>query len=164
MINDEQRPWDSQLLSSNAFDSDYAFEEEQLEKEEDADETIVLNGRRDRDSIVVFGSRHGHEEGLGPELFDSDFEFEEEILTGVGTKRKDTGFLAHGGAGGTPVFMGEGNVIGVVNSFEEEEGEETPRPPVQRGSKRGTETKGNLKDEVSASRRTSLRKSTRTKK
>lgn len=31
---------------------------------------------------------------------------DEAIFTGVGTRSKGHGFLAHGGAGGTPVFMG----------------------------------------------------------
>ena len=37
---------------------------------------------------------------------------EEAIFTGVGTRSKGHGFLAHGGAGGAPVFMGMGYVEG----------------------------------------------------
>ena len=37
---------------------------------------------------------------------------DEAIFTGVGTKSKGHGFLAHGGAGGAPVFMGIGYVEG----------------------------------------------------
>jgi hypothetical protein len=38
---------------------------------------------------------------------------DEAIFTGVGTRSKGHGFLAHGGAGGAPVFMGIGYVEGV---------------------------------------------------
>ena len=34
---------------------------------------------------------------------------DEAIFTGVGTINKGHGFLAHGGAGGAPVFMGVGH-------------------------------------------------------
>ena len=37
---------------------------------------------------------------------------EEAIFTGVGTRSKGHGFLAHGGAGGAPVFLGVGYVEG----------------------------------------------------
>ncbi|KIM84785.1 hypothetical protein PILCRDRAFT_817582 [Piloderma croceum F 1598] len=55
-----------------------------------------------------------HENGEEPDL-DSG------ILVGVGTRSKKKGFLAHGGAGGVPVFMGDGYVDGV--EVGEEEGE-----------------------------------------
>jgi len=42
---------------------------------------------------------------------------DETIFTGVGTRSKGHGFLAHGGAGGAPVFMG----IGYVEGAEEED-------------------------------------------
>lgn len=35
------------------------------------------------------------------------------VLMGYGTMSKQRGFLAHGGAGGAPVFMGVGYVQGV---------------------------------------------------
>ena len=41
-------------------------------------------------------------------------------LMGVGTRSKKRGFLAHGGAGGLPVFMGDGYVDGVEGSEDEE--------------------------------------------
>jgi hypothetical protein len=47
-----------------------------------------------------------HENGEEPDL-DSG------TLVGVGTRSKKKGFLAHGGAGGVPVFMGDGYVDGV---------------------------------------------------
>ena len=37
---------------------------------------------------------------------------DEAMFTGVGTRSKGHGFLAHGGAGGAPVFMGVGYVEG----------------------------------------------------
>jgi hypothetical protein len=48
-------------------------------------------------------------------------DFDSGILVGVGTKSKKKGFLAHGGAGGVPVFMGEGYVDGVEGSNSEED-------------------------------------------
>ena len=39
-------------------------------------------------------------------------DFDEAVLTGLGTRSKRHGFLAHGGAGGAPVFMGVGYVEG----------------------------------------------------
>lgn len=53
---------------------------------------------------------------LDEELRDIPFghheDLEEAVLTGVGTRSKRHGFLAHGGAGGAPVFMGVGYVEG----------------------------------------------------
>ncbi|KZT29960.1 hypothetical protein NEOLEDRAFT_489548 [Neolentinus lepideus HHB14362 ss-1] len=46
--------------------------------------------------------------------------FESEVYLGVGTKSKHRGFLAGGGAGGVPVFMGEGYVDGVEVEWEGE--------------------------------------------
>ena len=43
-------------------------------------------------------------------------------LVGVGTRSKKRGFLAHGGAGGLPVFMGEGYVEGADESEDREDG------------------------------------------
>ena len=37
-------------------------------------------------------------------------ELENGILVGVGRKRKELGFMAHGGAGGEPVLMGVGYI------------------------------------------------------
>jgi len=34
----------------------------------------------------------------------------EDLFVGTGTRNKNEGFLAHGGAGGSPVFMGIGYV------------------------------------------------------
>ena len=53
------------------------------------------------------------------------------LLVGVGTKRKEHGFLAHGGAGGLPVFMGDGYVDGAEVSgaeyVDENDGEQLPK-------------------------------------
>lgn len=49
------------------------------------------------------GGNHGHDE---------DEAEEDGVLTGVGMKSKKKGFLAGGGAGGAPVFMGPGYVEG----------------------------------------------------
>lgn len=46
-------------------------------------------------------------------------EFESGVFSSVGTRSKRRGFLAHGGAGGAPVFMG----VGYVDGAEEEEHE-----------------------------------------
>lgn len=43
-------------------------------------------------------------------------DFDSGTLVGVGTRKKTRGFLAHGGAGGVPVFMCEGYVDGVERS------------------------------------------------
>ncbi|KZS92383.1 hypothetical protein SISNIDRAFT_455549 [Sistotremastrum niveocremeum HHB9708] len=44
----------------------------------------------------------------------SEDDFESGLYFGVGTRSKEHGFLAHGGGGGPPVFMGEGYVEGAV--------------------------------------------------
>ena len=49
------------------------------------------------------------------------------VFTGVGTKSKRRGFLAHGGAGGAPVFMGVGYVEGAIDD-DEEERDKSPSP------------------------------------
>jgi hypothetical protein len=43
-------------------------------------------------------------------------EKEEDVFTATGTKSKRRGFLAHGGGGGVPVFMGVGYVEGALDS------------------------------------------------
>lgn len=50
------------------------------------------------------------------EQFDNDYEYEEEVYMGMGTASKKRGFLARGGAGGAPVFMGKGNIVGMESS------------------------------------------------
>jgi hypothetical protein len=45
------------------------------------------------------------------------------VLVGVGTRSKRRGFLAHGGAGGAPVFMGVGYVEGAEEDEAQEAGE-----------------------------------------
>jgi hypothetical protein len=55
-----------------------------------------------------------HESGEEPDLDSGTF-------VGVGTRSKKKGFLAHGGAGGVPVFMGDGYVDGVEVGDDERE-------------------------------------------
>jgi hypothetical protein len=59
----------------------------------------------------------------GSDADDDDDEDDEEsgVLVGVGTRSKRLGFLAHGGAGGAPVFMGVGYVDGAEDEKEKEE-------------------------------------------
>ncbi|KAJ3734200.1 hypothetical protein DFJ43DRAFT_1171257 [Lentinula guzmanii] len=52
----------------------------------------------------------------------SEDELGNALFIGTGTRSKKLGFLAHGGAGGPPVWMGEGYVLGT--GYAEEEGEE----------------------------------------
>lgn len=66
----------------------------------------------------------------GEDLNGVDLE-DDELLIGVGSRSKKKGFLAHGGAGGQPVFMGVGYVEG-VEEIEPEEWEE----PVRRKTKK----------------------------
>lgn len=54
---------------------------------------------------------------LDEELRDLPLNYREELedetlFTGVGTRSKGHGFLAHGGAGGAPVFMDVGHIEG----------------------------------------------------
>ncbi|KAH0833166.1 hypothetical protein J3R83DRAFT_12193 [Lanmaoa asiatica] len=59
---------------------------------------------------------------------------EEDVFTATGTKSKRRGFLAHGGGGGAPVFMGAGYVQGVTDSADEDEVTGThPRRPSKSG-------------------------------
>ncbi|KAF8958337.1 hypothetical protein BDZ97DRAFT_1762219 [Flammula alnicola] len=58
-----------------------------------------------------------------PFLQEDDIEedLESGVLVGMGTRSKRRGFLAHGGAGGAPVFMG----VGYVEGAEEDEDDRT---------------------------------------
>jgi hypothetical protein len=51
-----------------------------------------------------------------------DSDYDSGVLVGVGTSSKQKGFLAHGGAGGAPVFMGVGYVEGAVDDETMEQG------------------------------------------
>ncbi|KIK62350.1 hypothetical protein GYMLUDRAFT_95973 [Collybiopsis luxurians FD-317 M1] len=51
-------------------------------------------------------------------------ELESGMYVGTGVRSKKHGFMAHGGAGGVPVWMGEGYVLGVDGAEEEAEPEE----------------------------------------
>ncbi|KAJ3861263.1 hypothetical protein EV359DRAFT_84491 [Lentinula novae-zelandiae] len=54
----------------------------------------------------------------------SEDELENGVLVATGARSKNLGFLAHGGAGGPPVWMGEGYVLGVGDAEEEEQRED----------------------------------------
>lgn len=49
----------------------------------------------------------------GQSRLDNSIDLDSEILVGVGSRSKKRGFLTGGGAGGAPVFLGEGYVDGV---------------------------------------------------
>ncbi|KAJ3928278.1 MAG: hypothetical protein NXY57DRAFT_535324 [Lentinula lateritia] len=53
----------------------------------------------------------------------SEDELQNGVLVATGARSKNLGFLAHGGAGGPPVWMGEGYVLG-VGDIEEEQRED----------------------------------------
>jgi hypothetical protein len=66
-----------------------------------------------------------HRDGTASD--DDDLGLDSGVFTGAGTKSKRRGFLAHGGAGGAPVFMGVGYVEGAIDD-DEEEREKSPSP------------------------------------
>ncbi|KAF8802427.1 hypothetical protein BYT27DRAFT_7235351 [Phlegmacium glaucopus] len=78
---------------------------------------IAEPSARSRDAQSPSLSSRNRRRTLDEELRDLPFNhcenFEDEaVFTGVGTRSKLHGFLAHGGAGGAPVFMGVGYVEG----------------------------------------------------
>ncbi|KAJ3756158.1 hypothetical protein EV360DRAFT_72224 [Lentinula raphanica] len=81
-------------------------------------------------------------------LAETEGEYSEDELNhgtffGTGTRSKKLGFLAHGGAGGLPVWMGEGYVLGVGNTEAEDEDEdEDEREGYQMVNARGNEASG----------------------
>ena len=62
---------------------------------------------------------------------------EEDVFTATGTKSKRKGFLAHGGGGGTPVFMGMGYVQGAASDSGDEA--EVPAPRLRKTSKQASQ-------------------------
>ncbi|KAJ3818285.1 hypothetical protein F5878DRAFT_623871 [Lentinula raphanica] len=73
----------------------------------------------------------------------SEDELNHGTFVGTGTRSKKLGFLAHGGAGGLPVWMGEGYVLGVGNTEAEDEDEdEDEREEYQMVNARGNEASG----------------------
>ena len=82
---------------------------------------------------------NGHRQTLDEELRDADWDnLENGVLVGVGTRSKDKGFLAHGGAGGPPVFMGDGYVEGVEP--EDDDLDECPQGMKAKTGKSGKRT------------------------
>lgn len=74
-----------------------------------------------------------HHDSLAAELHrasSDDDPLESGVLTSFGQRSKRRGFLAHGGAGGTPVFMGVGYVQGAEDTEDEQirYSEEVPVP------------------------------------
>ncbi|KII89628.1 hypothetical protein PLICRDRAFT_52794 [Plicaturopsis crispa FD-325 SS-3] len=69
-----------------------------------------------REASVASAGKHKRRLTLDEELRDADLD--SGVLTGVGTRSKHKGFLAHGGAGGAPVFMGVGYVEGAEEDDE----------------------------------------------
>lgn len=51
-------------------------------------------------------------------------DLEAPVLVGVGSRSKKRGFMAHGGGGGVPVFMGVGYVDGAVEDEDEAQSSE----------------------------------------
>ena len=72
------------------------------------------SSRARRRSVSQANRRRTLDEELRDIPFNHHENLEDEaVLTGAGTRSKRHGFLAHGGAGGAPVFMGVGYVEGV---------------------------------------------------
>ena len=83
----------------------------------------VVEGSDDELMLSPPRKTHSRRRTLDEEIqdsFDDDFNLESGVFTGVGTKSKKKGFLARGGAGGSPVFMGVGYVEGVEEDDERE--------------------------------------------
>jgi len=88
-----------------------------------------------------------------------DDDYESTTFTGVGTRSKRHGFLAHGGAGGLPVFMGVGYVDGAEEDYDDREDDEVETKMEQRRSaSRARASAGSDLDEYMPSR---MSKSTR---
>ena len=71
-----------------------------------------------------------------PTDVDEEEDMESGILVGVGTRSKRQGFLAHGGAGGIPVFMGVGYVEGAEAEDVDPMVDDSYIPPRARTSRR----------------------------
>jgi hypothetical protein len=74
---------------------------------------------------------------LDQELRHALSDLEDEVYVGVGAKSKKRGFLARGGAGGVPVFMGVGYVAGEEDDNVVEERQPEPKGRRRRGSRTG---------------------------
>ncbi|KAJ6448879.1 hypothetical protein C8R45DRAFT_1045491 [Mycena sanguinolenta] len=61
-----------------------------------------------------------------------DADLENGMFVGVGTRPKNRGFLAHGGAGGEPIFMGVGYVEGVEDEPDGDQDPDYEPPPTGR--------------------------------
>lgn len=79
-------------------------------------------GRSSRRRLTLDEEMRDVREAYNDEDGDDEDEDEESgVLVGVGTRSKRLGFLAHGGGGGAPVFMGVGYVDGVEEEREEDD-------------------------------------------
>jgi len=72
---------------------------------------------------------------------DDEDDFNSGVFVGLGTRSKRRGFLAGGGAGGVPVFMGAGYVDGAIDdeqcsSGEDHEKQDRSRRSLSRSSRR----------------------------
>lgn len=97
----------------------------------------------------IMSEADGEEEEDGDEEEEEEEDLDSGILVGVGTRSKTRGFLAHGGAGGAPVFMGEGYIEGVDLDDQEDVIEEhkddadyQPSKPVRNSVSGGRARKG----------------------
>ncbi|EIW84193.1 hypothetical protein CONPUDRAFT_135721 [Coniophora puteana RWD-64-598 SS2] len=118
-------------LSSDVFlDKDIGRQDNKYAQKVARQPTKTVRKQRTLDEEM----RQSHQTALraeaGAEADDEDME--SGTLVGIGTRNKRRGFLAHGGAGGAPVFMGVGYVRDV------EESDEAAEPtPSKKGPRRG---------------------------
>ncbi|KAJ3980033.1 hypothetical protein F5890DRAFT_1543815 [Lentinula detonsa] len=110
--------------------------------EDDEEDPLSLRSKKDEDIVASTSSGQPHHRRrrstLDEELraankasliAETEGEYSEDelgnaLFIGTGTRSKKLGFLAHGGAGGPPVWMGEGYVLGTGCAEEEREEEE----------------------------------------
>jgi len=108
--------------------------------------TSVSSRRLTLDEELRTATPYRHRDGTASD--EDGLGLDSGIFMGVGGKSKRRGFLAHGGAGGSPVFMGVGYVQDAVDDAVEEhekspslrdvddEDEYIPPAPSRRGLRR----------------------------